>query len=272
MSPSAALPGSVQPFFCGHCELLCRAGKLADANRAWRCVWRHAAATARPVPWPVPAGRNRFGYRAGSRFSRSVALPFASGIIGRGIINPVQPAQRGRTEDDFIDEDDEETAGGGFQFIGALTHLVLTTTANFKRLTGLGRRQSRDEDFGDMRAVRRSAETRNGAEAGRRREPGFGGPSADEAPFDMDDPMHDPMDDGADDAPLAGQEWHDAPPARSRKARVEQAAPSPKPGARAQREAQPSFLKDNGVFEMPSLHFLAEPAGTARSRSVEGCA
>lgn len=62
-----------------------------------------------------------------------------------------------------------------------------------------------------------------------------------------------------DDAPLAGQEWHDAPPPRSRKARVEQAAPSPKPGARAQREAQPSFLKDNGVFEMPSLHFLAEP-------------
>ncbi|EEZ31758.1 DNA translocase ftsK [Brucella sp. 83/13] len=39
----------------------------------------------------------------------------------------------------------------------------------------------------------------------------------------------------------------------------EQAAPSPKPGPRAQREAQPSFLKDNGIFEMPSLHFLAEP-------------
>ncbi|KEX95473.1 cell division protein FtsK, partial [Brucella ceti B1/94] len=31
------------------------------------------------------------------------------------------------------------------------------------------------------------------------------------------------------------------------------------PGPRAQREAQPSFLKDNGIFEMPSLHFLAEP-------------
>ncbi|WP_210336998.1 DNA translocase FtsK, partial [Brucella abortus] len=46
---------------------------------------------------------------------------------------------------------------------------------------------------------------------------------------------------------------------RARKARVEQTAPSPKPGPRAQREAQPSFLKDNGIFEMPSLHFLAEP-------------
>ncbi len=82
---------------------------------------------------------------------------------------------------------------------------------------------------------------------------GFGAPAPieDEPPFDMDD-----MDGGA---PLAGQEWHDAPPPRARKARVEQAAPSPKPGARAQREAQPSFLKDNGVFEMPSLHFLAEP-------------
>ncbi|CAJ11851.1 cell division protein FtsK [Brucella abortus] len=40
---------------------------------------------------------------------------------------------------------------------------------------------------------------------------------------------------------------------------MEQTAPSPKPGPRAQREAQPSFLKDNGIFEMPSLHFLAEP-------------
>ncbi len=132
--------------------------------------------------------------------------------------------------------------------MGALTHLALTTTANFKRLTGLGRRRPRAEDFDDMRVVRRNAETRNAP----RREPGFGAPAAadDEPPFDMDD-----MDDGA----LAGQEWHDAPPPRSRKARVEQAAPSPKPGPRAQREAQPSFLKDNGVFEMPSLHFLAEP-------------
>ncbi len=169
-----------------------------------------------------------------------------------GIVNPAQPSgRRGAEEDDFAvdDEDDETSAGGGFQLMGALTHLALTTTANFKRLTGLGRCRPRAEDFDNMRVVRRNAETRNAP----RREPGFGAPAAadDEPPFDMDD-----MDDGA---PLAGQEWHDAPPPRSRKARVEQAAPSPKPGARAQREAQPSFLKDNGVFEMPSLHFLAEP-------------
>ena len=255
-------------------------GRVAKRSFAWMgaalLFAGIASCFAVPESWPMPIGLGgvfgdmllRFpGLFLGqfpqgaiaSAIALVLAFPalwlclFASGIIGRGIVNPVQPAQRGRPEDDFLDED-EETAGGGFQFIGALTHLVLTTTANFKRLTGLGRRQSRDEDFGDMRAVRRSAETRNGTEAGRRREPGFGGPS-DEAPFDMDDGMEE----GMDDAPLAGQQWHDAPPARSRKARVEQAAPSPKPGARAQREAQTSFLKDKGVFEMPSLHFLAEP-------------
>ncbi|EXU82559.1 cell division protein FtsK [Brucella melitensis 548] len=88
---------------------------------------------------------------------------------------------------------------------------MLMTTATIRRMTGLGRRRSREDDFDDMRMVRRSAETRN------------------------------------------------APPPRARKARVEQTAPSPKPGPRAQREAQPSFLKDNGIFEMPSLYFLAEP-------------
>ncbi|MBJ6132793.1 DNA translocase FtsK [Ochrobactrum sp. Q0168] len=254
-------------------------GRVSKRSFAWICAAilfaGIASCFAVPESWPMPIGLGgvfgdmllRFpGLFIGqfpqgaiaSAIALVLAFPalwlclFASGIIGRGIINPAQPAQRGRADEDF--DEDEETAGG-FQFIGALTHLVLTTTANFKRLTGLSRRQSRDEDFGDMRAVRRSAETRNGAEAGRRREPGFGGPSPDEAPFDMDDPM----DDGMDDAPLAGQQWHDAPPQRSRKARVEQAAPSPKPGARAQREAQSSFLKDKGVFEMPSLHFLAEP-------------
>ena len=85
---------------------------------------------------------------------------FASGIIGRGvgIVNPAQPSgRRGAEEDDFAadDEDDETSAGGGFQLVGALTHLVLTTTANFKRLTGLGRRRPRAEDFDDMRVVRR---------------------------------------------------------------------------------------------------------------------
>ncbi len=256
-------------------------GRIAKRSFAWLGAALLFAAIAScfavPESWPMPIGLGGvFGdmilkfpglflgsFPQGaiaSGIALILAVPafwlclFASGIVGRGagIVNSAQPsARRSVEEDDFSadDEDDDASAGGGFQLMGALTHLALTSTANFKRLTGLGRRRPRAEDFDDMRVVRRNAEIRNAP----RREPGFGAPAAaeDEPPFDMDD-----MDDGA---PLVGQEWHDAPPPRSRKARVEQAAPSPKPGPRAQREAQPSFLKDNGVFEMPSLHFLAEP-------------
>ncbi|ENT39688.1 DNA translocase ftsK [Brucella suis F12/02] len=252
-------------------------GRIARRSLAWVGAALLFAAIAScfavPQSWPMPIGLGGVfgdmllripgfflgGFPQGaiaSAIALVLAFPalwfcfFASGIIGRGAeaVNPAMLSANRSADDEFADEDADNEAGGGFHFIGALTHLVLMTTATIRRMTGLGRRRSREDDFDDMRMVRRSAETRNAP----RCEPGFGAPAADdEPPFDMDD-----MDDGA---PLAGQEWHDAPPPRTRKARVEQAAPSPKPGPRAQREAQPSFLKDNGIFEMPSLHFLAEP-------------
>ncbi len=263
-----------------------RVGRVARRSFAWIGAALLLAAIAScfavPESWPMPIGLGgvfgdmllripglflgQFPQGAiASGIALVLALPalwlclFASGIVGRGadVVNPAMPSAQHPADDEFADEDaDDEFARGGFQFIGALTHLALMTTANVKRLTGLGRR-SRENEFDDMRAVRRSAETRNAP----RREPGFGGPAADdEPPFDMDG--------GMDDMPLAGQEWHDAPPQRSRKARVEQAAPAPRPGARIQREAQPSFLKDNGAFEMPSLHFLAEPKVVSRDPAL----
>ena len=253
-------------------------GRVAKRSFAWLGAALLFAAIAScfavPQSWPMPIGLGgvfgdmllripglflgRFPQGAvASGIALVLAAPalwlcfFASGITGRGegIINPTMPsARRDAAGDDFADEDEDAETGGGFQFVGAMTHLALTTAANFKRLTGFGRRQSRSDDFDDVRAVRRSAESRNAP----RREPGFdGAPADDEPPFDIDDRMG--------DTPLAGQEWHDAPPRRGRRARVEQPASSPKAGARAQREAQPSFLKDGGAFEMPSLHFLAEP-------------
>jgi S-DNA-T family DNA segregation ATPase FtsK/SpoIIIE len=186
---------------------------------------------------------------------------FASGIIGRREVLADTPAARGAAEDDFEDDDnDDETASGGIsQFVGAMTHTMLSATATFRRLTGMKRRKPREDEFGDMRSVRRSAETRNGP----RHDPGFGSAPSPEPPFEMDDGF----DNDGDGAPLAGQEWHDAPPQRA-KARVGERAPSPKSGARIQREAQASFLKEGGAFEMPSLHYLAEPKLVQRDASL----
>ncbi len=185
----------------------------------------------------------------------------ASGIIGRREVLADTPAARGAAEDDFEDDDnDDETASGGIsQFVGAMTHTMLSATATFRRLTGMKRRKPREDEFGDMRSVRRSAETRNGP----RHDPGFGSAPSQEPPFEMDDGF----DNDGDGAPLAGQEWHDAPPQRA-KARVGERAPSPKSGARIQREAQASFLKEGGAFEMPSLHYLAEPKLVQRDASL----
>ena len=50
-------------------------------------------------------------------------------------------------------------------------------------------------------------------------------------------------------------------------ARVQMPAAAPLPGARVQREAQPSFIHDGG-FEMPSLHFLSEAKAAMRDPSL----
>ncbi|KEY03558.1 cell division protein FtsK, partial [Brucella suis bv. 4 str. 40] len=219
-------------------------GRIARRSLAWVGAALLFAAIAScfavPQSWPMPIGLGGVfgdmllripgfflgGFPQGaiaSAIALVLAFPalwlcfFASGIIGRGAeaVNPAMLSANRSADDEFADEDADNEAGGGFHFIGALTHLVLMTTATIRRMTGLGRRRRpREDDFDDMRMVRRSAEARNAP----RREPGFGAPAADdEPPFDMDD-----MDDGA---PLAGQEWHDAPPPpRPQGAPFEQAA------------------------------------------------
>ncbi len=178
---------------------------------------------------------------------------FASGIVGRdaALINSPVPAEAVPADEDFA-EDDAESSRGGFQLIGALTHLALMTTANFRRLTGLGRRQPSEDDFADMRTTRSGPVAARG---GSRREPGFGAPASDEPPFDMDEGLDDPM----NEAPLAGQEWHEAPPPRRQ--REGQAG-------RAARAARAPTPRRNGVFELPSLQYLAEPKLVQRDPSL----
>src|SRR5690606_24868215 len=50
-------------------------------------------------------------------------------------------------------------------------------------------------------------------------------------------------------------------------ARVENPAPRPQQGARIRREAQTSLI-GSADFEMPTLHFLAEPKNVARDPSL----
>ncbi|MDT6939616.1 DNA translocase FtsK [Brucella pseudogrignonensis] len=261
-------------------------GRIAKRSIAWFGAALLFAAIAScfavPESWPMPIGLGGvFGdlvlripgiflgsFPQGaiaSGIALVLAFPalwlclFASGIIGRGNAATDGASERGASaEDDYSDyedADDEAPSGGLSAFVGSLTHTIYSATATFKRLTGMNRRKPREDEYGDMRQVRRSAEARGSA----RHEPGFGGASSQEPPFDMDG-------DG-DDMPLAGEEWHDAPPQRS-KARIAERAPAPKSGARIQREAQSSFLKDGGAFEMPSLHFLAEPKLVQRDASL----
>lgn len=272
--------------------LMTRGGisRVAKRSFAWMGAALLFAAIAScfavPQSWPMPIGLGGvFGdmmlrlpglflgaFPQGaiaSGIALVLALPalwlclFASGIVGRreALVN-TRASHGAPAEDDFADSDDEEdesSSGGISQYVGALTHTMLSASATFKRLTGLNRRKPREDEYGDMRSVRRSVETRNNA----RRDPGFGGASSEQPPFDNDDDF----DGGMEAAPLAGEEWHDAPPQRT-KARVGERAPAPKSGARIQREAQPSFLKEGGAFEMPSLHYLAEPKLVQRDASL----
>ena len=261
-------------------------GRIAKRSIAWFGAALLFAAIAScfavPESWPMPIGLGGvFGdlvlripgiflgsFPQGaiaSGIALVLAFPalwlclFASGIIGRGNATIDGASERGASaEDDYSDyedADDEASSGGLSAFVGSLTHTIYSATATFKRLTGMNRRKPREDEYGDMRQVRRSAEARGSG----RHEPGFGGASSQEPPFDMDA-------DG-EDMPLTGEEWHDAPPQRS-KARVAERVPAPKSGARIQREAQSSFLKDGGAFEMPSLHFLAEPKLVQRDSSL----
>ena len=260
-------------------------GRLARRGTAWfiAAVLFAAIASCFSVPesWPMPIGLGgvfgdmvlklpamflgAFPHGAiASMIAFVLLIPalwlclFACGLLGRAAPEAKQAtssasdAQMGN----YPVADDEEDYRPGFfvQYFGALTHMAYSMTASFRRLTGLGNRRSRDDEYGDMRSVRRRAEARG--------ERDF------DPDFDHDRDDDEVSLDANDAAPLAGQEWHDEPPARNNKARVENPAPAPKAGARVRREAQPSFLKDGGAFEMPSLHFLAEPKVVARDPSL----
>jgi S-DNA-T family DNA segregation ATPase FtsK/SpoIIIE len=187
---------------------------------------------------------------------------FASGVIGRRIARTDAPAAGKQSDaDDFLYVEDDDDSDGGIQaMLGAGVHWWLSARAYMHR--HFGRRE-------EAELPRRAAtERREPASAGRtgRIEPGFDAASHAPSMDDFDD------EDNFDDAqPLQFEDdvREAAPPpaAKASTTRVDAPAPRPVAGARAKREAQTTLLSSD-TFEMPPLHFLAEPKNVAKDPSL----
>ncbi len=230
-----------------------------------------------------------------------IALPaawlmvFSAGLIGAAVIEdeedfaPVQTQSRARA---IADEDEDDEREGPLTVLaGAMTHAWYTGQARVRRIFGLSnqRRKARgieqpydfnEDEFGTLnepvraRAASRTAERVEPSMDGRR---AVSAPSIsldDDLPFDMDDeplarpsgilPDEDADDIAADWAPRRAPARTAAPAAS---ARVAAPATRPKPGQRADREAQTSFVGPDG-FQLPPIHLLAEPRGQVRDTTL----
>jgi len=171
-------------------------------------------------------------------------------------------------EDDAAEDEEDIVESRAALVIGAVAHWWLSLRAFARRnaaapsLRREPRGQADDEDGFDWPEppqARLAPAPRQAQTGGRRVEPAFDDHDATDAfdahaGFDEDD---------ADEMPQRG------PAARTaaEPARVAAPAPRPQQGNRVTREAQRSLI-GSGEFEMPSLHFLAEPKNVVRDPSL----
>ncbi len=225
--------------------------------------------------WPLPTG---LGGAVGD-LTLGIAEWFGGGSLSRGLYaalcvvlsgvslallsgsclrRPLAPAQRPRparrrvaeeTETEADEEESEESASGTRLRLaaGILAHLALSARAALGR--AIRRQLAQRADRLDR--VREALAPSN------RREPLF--ISDDDIDFDVDSDL--------DDAFAEAIEERTAPA----RAKVQPAAPRPKPSARAKKEAQPSLLP-SGDFELPPLHLLSEPPKRRREAVVDEAA
>ncbi|MGY6710427.1 MAG: DNA translocase FtsK 4TM domain-containing protein [Rhizobiaceae bacterium] len=269
------------------------AGREIDRRPRRALAWGGAALLAAgiagcieaPPTWPLPTGLGgvfgdlvlalpaRFlgGYPSGFLgflVGAALFVPTAwLGLFGAGILSRTEPvkakAKRSRRqpvveetemEDEPFDEDEDDDQDRGLPLLGAMTHWWLSARAFVRRRIGdrqiLPRRQREEYDDGldDLDAIENRHE---------RVEPGFDGPTGHVGRM-LDGIEEDEFDDFVD-SPLSDE----PPPSK----RVGSPGPGPKPGSRVSREAQRSLIQTEG-FEMPSLHFLAEPKNVKRDPSL----
>ncbi len=196
---------------------------------------------------------------------------YGGGLLWRqhGFALRTAAPRRAEPAPEFGMEDDDEDSDG-IVALGFLAHWWLTV-ASFVRRRLAARRAAaahgRDaEPF--AAAPQRPRWSNRASDA--RIEPDFAQTVVREPVLQMD-----PFDDEAEDDDILpatemarrlvpGNAAASAPGAA---ARVAAPAPRPAPGARVQREAQTSLIK-SGEFEMPSLHFLAEPKNVVRDPTL----
>ena len=285
-----------------------RFSRVPQRAAAWfgGAIFASAALSCAPAPvtWPLPTGLGgvfgdmilRFpalftgAYPTGTLaaiLGTLAALPaaglllFSAGLIGGATLDDDEtPASRpspasNAPAEESEDEDDRE--GPLTLLAGAATHAWFTGQARVRRLFGLGRprRRARDieqpydfneDEFGTLNEPVRA-----------RVEPSLDGdrrivtppPMAadDDLPFDLDDEFRSRPDGilpDDDDDPAADWAPRRAP---ARDGPRVAASGRTRPGKRSEREAQASFLGKEG-FQLPSIHFLAEPKGQVRDATL----
>ena len=223
---------------------------------------------------------------------------FAAGVIGESL------AEEDEDEDDYEnthsrarrvgDEDEDDDRGGflsNFMAFGAVMHAWYNAHARLRRLFGMGPRKRRDHafdapyDFNDdeFGTLNEPVRAKTPMARGDRVEPSLEGSSARRAVSAPSISLNDDEDEDEDSSYerdprrpadiLPDDEDDDEWPLRpvSPKAaagqRVIPPAARPKPGARAEREAQTSFIRPYG-FQLPAVHLLAEPKAVARDATL----
>ncbi|KQZ14959.1 cell division protein FtsK [Mesorhizobium sp. Root554] len=217
---------------------------------------------------------------------------YGSALISRrNGFAPMEPEARPEPvdNDSVLFEAEEDDDGEGILALGAITHWWLSFRAYLRRRAA---RLQAHEDFeppmeprssGWRRAAERVesaelAEARFSSNGRARVEPEFFASlvndrgtavHAEDAEFYPEEEDEDEI----DFAPATDGQAYAGSTAQVRNfrsdaaTRVEAPAPRPAPGARVQREAQTSLIASN-KFEMPSLHFLAEPKNVVRDASL----
>ena len=197
---------------------------------------------------------------------------YGAGLLARenGFAAMAAPRRKPEPEADLAEDDDDEDSEG-ILALGAITHWWLSARGFVRRRMAARRRaveHDADDDIDFPVAERRIGFSDRSSDA--RIEPEFGmRPPVREPVLQIDD---DEFDEDLDDDIMPVSEMARRLAASSQNgsagpARVAAPAPRPVPGARVQREAQTSLI-GSGEFEMPSLHFLAEPKNVVRDASL----
>jgi S-DNA-T family DNA segregation ATPase FtsK/SpoIIIE len=220
-------------------------------------------------------------------------LLFSTGIVGRSLPEDEEGDEeyddaptRARSVGD--DDEDERRSLGDILAFGAFMHAWYNMQARFRRLFGMGPRKRRDHafdapyDFNDDEFGTLNEPVRSKAPIarGERLDPSMDGPvqrrivSPPSMTIDDDEDDEDGFPEREPPRPAGilpdDDEW--APHAQKMPGdhaghRVVPAVSRPKPGVRADREAQTSFIRPYG-FQLPAVHLLAEPKQIVRDMTL----